>query len=288
MTYSSKIVVDIEYTRGNQRVIRNNLVIGRIPIMLRSNKCLLYDKSEMELAQLNECPLDPGGYFITRGTEKVLLIQEQLSKNRMLVELDRTGNMCCHVASSTHVTKTKTGVCEKHGRYYLKHNSLSDDIPIIVVFKAFGISTDQEIIQLIGLEDYIVEALTPCIYEAHSAQVFTQLQAWNYIGARVKTASFKRYDESNKKSKAQEARDILFKIILAHVPVIDNNYKMKAIYMAVMIRRTILAKCGKISEDDRDYYGNKRLELAGQLISLLFEDLFKRLNSEVDSIPFNS
>jgi DNA-directed RNA polymerase III subunit RPC2 len=46
---------------------------------------------------MNECPLDPGGYFITRGTEKVILIQEQLSKNRMLVELDRNNLMMCHV-----------------------------------------------------------------------------------------------------------------------------------------------------------------------------------------------
>ena len=65
------------------------------------------------------------------------------------------------------------------------------------------------------------------------------------------------------------------------MPVNENNLKIKAVYLAVMLRRIILAKMGKISVDDRDYYGNKRLELAGQLISLLFEDLFKRFNSEV-------
>jgi DNA-directed RNA polymerase III subunit RPC2 len=43
------------------------------------------------MAALGECPLDPGGYFVIRGTEKVILIQEQLSKNRIIVEMDRTG-----------------------------------------------------------------------------------------------------------------------------------------------------------------------------------------------------
>jgi DNA-directed RNA polymerase III subunit RPC2 len=66
--------------------------------MLKSSKCNLYNKNEAELADLDECPIDPGGYFITRGTEKVILIQEQLSKNRMLVELDRNGCMTCYVA----------------------------------------------------------------------------------------------------------------------------------------------------------------------------------------------
>jgi DNA-directed RNA polymerase III subunit RPC2 len=35
--------------------------------MLRSCKCVLYEKNEAEMAKMKECPLDPGGYFITRG-----------------------------------------------------------------------------------------------------------------------------------------------------------------------------------------------------------------------------
>ncbi|PIK34752.1 putative DNA-directed RNA polymerase III subunit RPC2-like, partial [Apostichopus japonicus] len=97
MTYSAPITVDIEYTRGTQRVIRKNLPIGRMPIMLRSSNCILTGKSPAELAKLNECPLDPGGYFVVRGSEKVILIQEQLSKNRMIVELDRKGMVSCNV-----------------------------------------------------------------------------------------------------------------------------------------------------------------------------------------------
>ena len=56
--------------------------------MLRSNKCVLAGKGEAELARMTECPLDPGGYFVVKGTEKVILVQEQLSKNRIIVETD--------------------------------------------------------------------------------------------------------------------------------------------------------------------------------------------------------
>ena len=38
-----------------------------------------------------------GGYFIANGTEKVILIQEQLSKNRIIVEADKKGNIGCSV-----------------------------------------------------------------------------------------------------------------------------------------------------------------------------------------------
>lgn len=55
-------------------------------------------------------------------------------------------------------------------------------------------------------------------------------------------------------------------------------------YVGLMVRRVIQAENDPTSVDDRDYYGNKRMELAGSLLSLLFEDLFKRLNFELKQI----
>ena len=62
------------------------------------------------------------------------------------------------------------------------------------------------------------------------------------------------------------------------------NFKAQAMSLALMIRRVIQAEKDPTSVDDRDYYGNKRLELAGSLMSLLFEDLFKRMNFELKQI----
>lgn len=88
MTYAAPIRVDVRYLRGKSTIFRRNVVIGRLPIMLRSSKCRLAGKNDRETAYMNECALDPGGYFIVNGTEKVILVQEQLSKNRVIVETD--------------------------------------------------------------------------------------------------------------------------------------------------------------------------------------------------------
>ena len=68
-----------------------------MPIMLRCDNCCLHGKTPAQLAKLKECPIDPGGYFVVRGCEKVILIQEQLSKNRMIVEADKKGLATCSV-----------------------------------------------------------------------------------------------------------------------------------------------------------------------------------------------
>ncbi|KHN14254.1 DNA-directed RNA polymerase III subunit RPC2 [Glycine soja] len=157
LTYAAPICADVEYTLGSHDKpdIKRKLKveIGRMPIMLRSCCCVLHGRDEAELAKLGECPLDPGGYFVIKGTEK-------------------------------------------------------------------------------------------------EGAAFSAL------------------------------RDVF----LANVPVDQDNFRPKCIYVAVMMRRIMDAILNKDAMDDKDYVGNKRLELSGQLISLLFEDLFKSMTTEVKNL----
>jgi DNA-directed RNA polymerase III subunit RPC2 len=104
----------------------------------------------------------------------------------------------------------------------------------------------------------------------------TQQQALEYIGSKVK--SVKNFGGSKNKTLADEAKDLFNNVILSHIPLAEHQmtYFAKCRYMGLMIRRVIEAIRDPKKLDDKDYYGNKRLELAGQMISLLFEDLFKR------------
>lgn len=70
----------------------------------------------------------------------------------------------------------------------------------------------------------------------------------------------------------------------AHFIPVDLDYlEIKSIFKQGMpfevissFFRLMQAEVGDTECDDRDFYGNKRLELAGSLLALLFEDVFKR------------
>ena len=66
-------------------VTYQKVFIGKIPIMLRSTFCLLNELSDRDLTELNECPLDPGGYFIVNGSEKVIAAQEKMATNAVYI-----------------------------------------------------------------------------------------------------------------------------------------------------------------------------------------------------------
>ncbi|PWN40570.1 beta and beta-prime subunits of DNA dependent RNA-polymerase [Ceraceosorus guamensis] len=283
MTYSAPIFVSIEYLRGNKIIRRKGVNIGKLPIMLRSNKCHLSQAREKDLARMNECPLDPGGYFVVKGTEKVILVQEQLSKNRIIVEADpKKGIVTASVTSSTHERKSKSHVQSKNGKIFLKHNSITDDVPIVIAFKAMGITSDKEILQLAaGHDETFKEAFAINLEEASRLGVFTRMQALNYIGSRVKKSPRRQGMSQMQRPIHEEALEALANVVMTHVAVERLNFRPKAIYVATMVRRVLMAMQNEKLVDDRDYVGNKRLELAGQLLSLLFEDLFKKFNSDL-------
>ncbi|ORY78628.1 RNA polymerase III large subunit Rpc2 [Protomyces lactucae-debilis] len=280
LSYSATIFVDIEYTRDNQVVRRKGVSIGRMPIMLRSKKCILTDKTEAQMAEMLECPLDPGGYFVVKGTEKVILVQEQLSKNRIIVE-DYKGIVQASVTSSTHERKSKSYVLTKKGKIYLKHNSIAEDIPIVLALKAMGLVADKEIFELVCGHDEVYQDLFAVnLEECAKLGIYTQNQALEYIGSKCRMSRQKSPTNGPRRAPHEEAIEVLANIVLAHVPVHNLDFRPKIVYFAMMARRVLMAMANPKMVDDRDYVGNKRLELAGQLLSLLFEDLFKTFNSQ--------
>lgn len=283
MTYYAPIYVDIAYKRGHELVIRNDLEIGRIPIMLKSKRCVLYNKKPWELTKLKECPNDHGGYFVVKGVERVVLMAEQLANNRILIDEDSKGVISCQVTSSTHERKSRTNIIEKNGKFYVKHNSFVDDIPVVVMFRAMGIENDLRIHQMIGTEENVQVAFVGSIVECHKLRVFTQEQALRFLAVKMKQRMFGPQKAEDPLDKAWEA---VLSSVVNHIPVQGPDYNMtvRAHYLALMVRRIILARYDRRFIDDRDYYGNKRIELPGSMISLLFEDLLKKVNQDLKMV----
>ena len=82
-TYAMSLYADmeVEYTFADgskESKIFPNVLIGKIPLMLRSRLCYL---SALDGYGIGECKYELGGYFIIGGAEKVLLTQELLGMN---------------------------------------------------------------------------------------------------------------------------------------------------------------------------------------------------------------
>lgn len=283
LTYSAPIFVDVQYTKGRVAYRRKALCIGRMPIMLRSDRCVLASKSEGEMFRMNECPLDPGGYFIVNGTEKVILVQEQLSKNRIIVETDNKKELIvASVTSSTHARKSKSYVVLKKDLLYAKHNILQEDVPICVLLRAMGVTSDMDMMAIVaGTDITLQDDFAVNFEETIKLGIFTQQQALDFIGQRIPISRKGGAFGQQRRNYVQEALEAISSVFIAHVPIDNLNFRPKALYVAHMARRVLIAKQNPKLVDDRDYVGNKRLELAGQLLSLLFEDLFKKYNTDI-------
>nr|XP_053656108.1 DNA-directed RNA polymerase II subunit RPB2-like [Cherax quadricarinatus] len=298
LTYSSPLYVDIVKTviREGEKPIEHKdekIYIGKIPIMLRSTYCLLSGLTDRDLHEVNECPLDPGGYFIINGSEKVLIAQEKMATNTVYVFSMKDGKYAykCEIRSciehSARPVSTLWINMMARGGSSAKKSAIGQriigvlpyvkqEIPVMIVFRALGFVADRDILEHI-IYDFddpeMMEMVKPSLDEAFVIQ--EQNVALNFIGARGARPGV------TKEKRVKYAREILQKEMLPHVGVSDFCETKKAYFLGYMVHRLLLAALGRRELDDRDHYGNKRLDLAGPLMALLFRGLFRNLMKEV-------
>lgn len=93
-TYASTMTVDMEIKYvirdtenmdSPKTVIRvlPKINIGKMPIMLKSSICVLTQNKQIHPKYTGECSMDSGGYFIIKGSEKVVLGQERAAENKI-------------------------------------------------------------------------------------------------------------------------------------------------------------------------------------------------------------
>ncbi|XP_057505694.1 DNA-directed RNA polymerase II subunit RPB2-like isoform X1 [Actinidia eriantha] len=302
LTYSSPLYVDV-----TKRVIKKGhdceevaetqeftkVFIGKVPIMLRSSYCSLYQTSEKDLTELGECPYDQGGYFIINGSEKVLIAQEKMSTNHVYVFKKRQPNKYAFVAEVRSMAESQnrppssmfvrmlssSGAKGGSGQYI--HATLPyirTEIPIVVVFRALGFVADKDILEHICYDFsdlQMMDLLRPSLEEAFVIQ--NQQVALDYIGKRGSTVGVTR------EKRIRYAKDILQKEMLPHVGTGDYCETKKVYYFGYIINRLLLCALGRRPEDDRDHYENKRLDLSGPLLGGLFRMLFRKLTRDVRS-----
>ncbi|CAF2237425.1 unnamed protein product [Brassica napus] len=301
LTYSAPLCVDV-----SKRVIKKGhdgvevtetqdftqVFIGKVPIMLRSTYCTLNGNSEKDLTELGECPFDQGGYFIINGSEKVLIAQEKMSTNHVYVFKKRQPNKYSYVAEVRSMAEnqnrppstmfvrmlsgSKGGSSGQFIRCTLPY--IKKEIPIIIVFRALGFVADKDILERICYEfgdTQMMELLRPSLEEAFVIQ--SQQVALDYIGKRGAPVG------TPKEKRIKYAKDILQKEMLPHEGVGESCESHKAYVSGYIINRLLRCALGRKPEDDRDHYGNKRLDLAGPLLGGLFRMLFRKLTRDVRS-----
>ena len=282
-----------ENVKENQSV-EAKVPIGNVPIMLRSGNCVLSNSTDKEAAGVGECQYDQGGYFIINGGEKVLIAQERMSHNQVYVfkkappskhafvaEIRSAGEVGSKPTSTMYVKlHAKAGSQSKGGTsgQVIDANIpyIREDIPIIIIFRALGFIADRDILEHIVYDlrnTDMMELLRPSLEKAFVIQ--DQNVALDYIGRRGTATA------ATRQKRIDHAKEILQKEMLPHVSDSAYGETKKAYFFGYMVHRLLLAALEKRPLDDRDHYGNKRLDLAGILLGTLFRQLFKRLTKEV-------
>jgi DNA-directed RNA polymerase subunit B len=289
LTYSSPIYLEMtpvyrdEKTGMEYDEETTSVYVGRLPIMLKSAFCRLSAMTPEELVEAGEDPNDPGGYFIINGSERVLVTQEDLAPNRILIEEATSSSACTHMAK---VFSTARGfrapvTMERRSDHTFRVSfpSVPGKIPLVVLMRALGLVTDREIVAAITNDSDLAQELIPSFHAAESLVApkdakATRENALDYIGKRVAVGQTKDY-------RLRRAEQVLNRYLLPHVGTDTGSAVNKAHYVGQMTQRLLELSTDRRMEDDKDHYANKRLKLAGDLLTSLFRVAFLNLCRDI-------
>ncbi len=269
--------------------------IGDLPIMVKSRACNLTKENIMDeatdrdltsqeyIARLQaegEDPLDPGGYFIIGGTERVLITLEDLAPNRVLVEYNErygTKIQVGKVFSQREGYRALTVVeKKKDGILMVTVPAASGQIPLIVLMKALGMENDNEIYEAISgdprMENIIFANIEDCQDKKNYPPngIFTREDALNYLEKKFATGQAKEF-------RVRKIESIIDRSLLPHLGDAVEDRLKKAVFLGRIARNVLELSLGMKREDDKDHYSNKRLKLAGDLMEDLFRVAFTNL-----------
>jgi DNA-directed RNA polymerase II subunit RPB2 len=300
-SYSSAMTIDlnIKYIVRNGENYKNvlnyqkkikNVHIGKLPIMLKSDLCVLNQYKHLNHNETGECYMDPGGYFIINGSEKTCISQERAAENQIYCyNIEKNNNKWCWKAEMKCIPDWKCIspkqinilIASRNNGYgnalYLQIPRVKIPIPLFIIFRAFNIISDKEICELIMLDitkenmKKMLISLKASIIEAN--KVVSQEAAIKYIVANVIYTPMNMDKETGSKKKYEFAIEVLNNDIFPHC----KTEKQKIYMLGYMTNILLQTSFGWLLESDRDSYVNKRVDLTGPLLNNLLRNYFNKL-----------
>ena len=305
-TYASATTIDlnIKYVVRNGPNLENTqtfyktipkIHIGKLPIMLKSNICVLNQYKHFENTQTGECKFDAGGYFIINGSEKTVLGQERAAENRVYCfNVSKNNTKYNWIAEVKSVPDFKCISPKQINMMISSKNNgfghsitvqlprVKQPIPLFIVFRALGVLTDKEICEkiLLNINDDknkgLLEELQASIIEANKHM--SQEESIKYITSFVMYTPINMDKETGIKKKHEFTLDILNNDLFPHC----HNLAQKIYFLGYMANKLLLASSEIIKQDDRDSYVNKRIDLTGSLLNNLYRNYFNKVVKDME------
>jgi len=276
LSYAAPLALEMTPIVEGRELETELVLIGNLPVMLKSKLCVLSQLLPEELIAHGEDPNDPGGYFVVNGSERVIVALEDLAPNRILVDIDTRGASPVFedkIFSTTVGFRARIELrLKSDGAIYVSMPGVPTEIPLVIVMRALGLKSDREIAEAVSPEKVIQSEIEPSFEKALGIDSVSE--AILYIGSRVAHGQVEEY-------RLQKAENILDRNFLPHLGRTSDKRQDKALSLGEMASRVIELKLGKRKTDDKDHFKNKRLKLAGPLLADLFRIAFRNLTRDV-------